>query len=344
MKAGGSDDRHSRNVRFPSQESQDSTITIEGDRDVVEKICSSIDAFVKKLDNQVTEAIEIPQSRHSKLIGRGGEVRRNLESQFDITLDIPRKDTPGPSASSVKLTGTRENIEKAKAHLLKLSTENEGETVRVPRRLHHAVSDGGQFFRRLRNEHNVTIDHAGQRPPAQAGGATLQIRNRVNANGSVSLPLITDDISSENNSDNLAHHSWEVADNTNDADEINENTTIPWVLHGSAESVNQARALLERTVADAARQTTIGYLILPDPRTYRFVVGQGGTQVNTIREKTGTRVTVPKSQAQGEAIEIRGEREGVEQAKEMILGVVRDASSNSQSRRGDGVSGGRRQG
>ena len=334
MKAGGSDDRQSRTVRFPSQESQDSAIVIEGDRDVVEKICSSIDAFVKKLDNQVTEAIEIPQSKHSKLIGRGGEVRRNLESEFDITLDIPRKDTPGPSGSSVKLSGTRENIEKAKTHLLRLIAENEGETIQVPRRLHHAASEGGQFFRRLRNEYNVTVDHAGQRPPAQSATAASQTRNRVNASGSASLPLITDDLYSENNSDNLDHHSWEIFVNANDDNKADENATIPWVMHGSVESVKQARALLERTVADAARQTTTGYLILPDPRTYRFVVGQGGTQVNTIREKTRTRVTVPKSQTQGEAIEIRGEREGVEQAKEMILGVVRDAGGNSQGRRG----------
>ena len=344
MKAGGSDDRQARNVKFPSQDSQDSVIIVEGDRDIVEKICSSIDAFVKKLDNQITEAIEIPQSKHPKLIGRGGEVRRNIESQFDITLDIPRKDTPGPSGSSVKLTGTHENVEKAKTHLLKLLAESEGEAIQVPRRLHHAVSDGGQFFRRLRNEYNVTIDHAGQRPPAQSAAATSKLRSRVNTNGSVSLPLITDDPSSENNSDNLTHHSWEIVDNMNHTDETSENATIPWVMHGSAESVKQARALLERTVVDAARQTNTGYLILPDPRTYRFVVGQGGKQVNAIREKTGTRVTVPKSQARGEAIEIRGDKEGVEQAKEMILEVVRDAVDNSQGRRGEGVRGGRRLG
>ena len=309
----------------------------------MERICSSIDAFVKKLDNRITEAMEIPQSKHPKLIGRGGEVRRDLESQFDIALDIPRKDTPGPSGLSVKISGTREDVEKAKTHILKLVGDNEGETVQVPQRLHHAVSDGGQFFRRLRNDYNVTVDHAGQKPPAQPT-ASSQTRNRVNASGSSSLPLITDDMSPGNDNNNLDHHSWELIDDTAAGENDGDNTMIPWVMHGSAESVKQARSLLERTLADASRQTTVGYLILPDPRTYRFVVGQGGAQVNAIREKTGTRVSVPKSQAQGEAIEIRGEREGVEQAKEMILGVVRDAGSNNSGGGGGGAGGGRGRG
>ena len=343
IQAGGSDDRQSRTVRFPSQESQGSQIIVEGDRDVVEKICSTIDAFVKKLDNRITEAMEIPPSKHSKLIGRGGEVRRDLESRFDVTLDIPRKDTPGPSGSSVKISGTSEDVDKAKTQILQLLGDSEGETVQVPRRFHHAISDGGQFFRRLRNEYNVTVDHAGQKPPQQQPMKATQTRNRINASGSSSLPLITDDMSSgDNDSNNLEHHSWELVDNSTAGGEIDgDEAVIPWVMHGSSDAVKEARSLLERTLAEAARQTTTGYLILPDPRTYRFVVGPGGAQVNAIREKTGTRVSVPKSQAQGEAIEIRGEKEGVERAKEMILDVVRDAGGNNGGSGGGGGGRGR---
>ena len=321
LAAGGSDERLSRIVRFPSQDSQESLIVVEGERDVVEKICSSIDAFVKKLENRIVEAVEVPQSRHVKLIGRGGEVRRNIESQFDVTLDIPRKDTQGPAGSSVRLLGTPEDVERAKEHILKLVAENEGETVDVPKRFHHAISDNGRFFRQLRSDYNVTVDHAGQRPPA-----TSQTHNRANGNiaSSSSLPLITDDTSS---SANLDHHSWEVIDTSIPADSNDEasNGTIPWVLHGSPDSTKSARAALDRALANASSQTTTGYLILPDPRTYRLVVGPKGTQVDAIRKKTGTRVNVPKDQSRREAIEIRGDREGVEGAKEMILEVVRGA-------------------
>lgn len=311
MEAGGSNDRRdlARTVRFPGQDSGDNTIRIEGSKTVVDKIVAAIEAFAGQRENSTTESIEVAPEKHRMLIGRGGEVRRALESQFNIGLDIPKLSQQGPARSQVKVSGQPADVEKAKAHILDLVKDQEGEAFQVPRKYHQAVSDNGQFFRRLRNDHRVTVDHAGHQPPKRSAAVP-----RPQLNGGASLPLITDD------QDSIDNHSWEVVDSGESAEEGD----IPWILHGSPESVAKARAMLEKAIEQAKSQQSqsIGYLVLPDPKTHRFIIGQGGSQINAIREETGCRITVPRDQSQGSAIEIVGSKDGVEQARDIILDVV----------------------
>ena len=315
MEAGGSDDRRdlARTVRFPGQDSEDNTIRVEGSQAIVDKIVAAIEAFAGQKENSTTESIEVAPEKHRMLIGRGGEVRRALESQFNVSLDIPKLSQQGPARSQVKVSGQPGDVEKAKTHILDLVKDREGEAFQVPRKYHQAISDNGQFFRRLRNDHKVTVDHAGHHPPKRSPAIP-----RPQLNGGASLPLITDDSSSIDN------HSWDVVDSEENAEEGD----IPWILRGSPESVAKARAMLEKAMEQAKSQQSqsVGYLVLPDPKTYRFIIGQGGSQINAIRKETGCRITVPRDQSQGSAIEIVGSKEGVEQARDIILDVVQSGS------------------
>jgi len=90
--------------------------------------------------------------------------------------------------------------------------------------------------------------------------------------------------------------------------------------------VAAARAKLDRALEEAAKQDTIGFLILPDPRTYRHVIGPGGSEINRIRKQTGTKIQVPRDQSKGEAIEISGTKAGVEEARDVILEIVQNAA------------------
>lgn len=315
LEAGGSDDRRdlARTVRFPGQESEDNTIRVEGSKAVVDKVVAAIEAFVSQKENSITKSIEVAPEKHRMLIGRGGEVRRALESEFNIGLEIPKLSQQGPARSHVKVSGQPADVEKAKMHILDLIKDQDGEAFQVPRKYHQAISDNGQFFRRLRNDHKVTVDHAGHQPPK--GSAATP---RTQANGGASLPLITDD------EDSINSRSWELVD----SGESTEEGDIPWILRGSPESVAKARAMLEKAIEQAKSQQSqaTGYLVLPDPKTYRFIIGQGGSQINAIRKETGCRITVPRDQSRGSAIEIVGSKQGVEQAKDIILDVVQTGS------------------
>jgi rRNA processing protein Krr1/Pno1 len=318
--AGGPDDRAqiSQIVRFPYKKSEESIIRIEGNETIVEKVVASIEAFVQQKENSTTDTIEISPEKHRRLIGRGGETRKAIESQFNVSLDIPRGDS---GKTGIKIAGLRSDVDKAKEHILSLVTDTNGETIPVPKHVHHQIADNGRFFRRLRNDVQVTVDHGGQQPPPRPKPAEL--RNRPNG---TNMPLITDE------GDSGDKFSWQVVHNE---PPTGDQENIPWNLSGDAANVAKARELVEAALASALKPSSTGYLILPDPKTYRFVVGPGGSHINAMRKKTGCQIQVPREVGKGEAIEITGPKDGVEQAKDLILEAVENGQNNGG--RADGL-------
>lgn len=262
---------------------------------------------------------------HRLLIGQSGETRKSLESEFKVGIDIPRSSQQGPGRSQVKIFGQPEDIERAKIRISELLKGQGGKTIQVPRSVHHIISNNGQLFRHLRKDLNVTVDHAGQHPPPKPVTAN---RSQFSSNGS--LPLIIDDQSLTKN------HMWEIIDNNRQGTEKGD---IPWILRGSVDDVAKAQSILENAITQAQEQepSFIGYLVLPDTRTYRFVIGQGGTQINSIRKQTGCKITVPRDHSKEEAIEISGTRAGVENAKDIILEVVKNAHHGGVNGSGSGA-------
>lgn len=319
VNAGGSDEKReiARAVQFPKAESDGNQIKVEGKADVVNNIIAAIQKIVSDRESQATESFEVPTEKHRSLIGREGKTKKDLEAKFKVSIDIPRQ---GSGQSAIKVTGLPADVEAAKSHILNLVKDQEGETVQVPRQVHHTIADNGQFFRRLRNDHKVTIDHAGHKiPPKPTAPAN------VRGNGA-NLPLQTDEPS------DIDAHIWNIVDNSESAID----GEIPWILRGPPDNVAKAKATLAAAIESALTNTTAGYLILPDPSTYRYVIGQGGSKVNQIRNATGCKITVPRDQAGGEAIEILGSAEGVEKAKDLVLKAVQDGINNNASGRSNG--------
>jgi rRNA processing protein Krr1/Pno1 len=310
--AGGPDDRSqfSRIVKFPSPDSGDTSVRVEGSKAVVENIVAAIKAFVEQKDNSTSDTVEVAPEKHRRLIGRDGETRKSIESQFSVSLDVPKKDS---GKTAVKISGLRADVDRAKEHILELVADQGGETIQVPKHVHHQISDNGRLFRRLRGDMKVTVDHGGQQPPPKPKPA---LRNRTNG---ANMPLITDEADSSDN------FSWEVVHNEPPA-EGQEN--IPWNLSGDADNVAKARAIVEAALSSALKPSSTGYLILPNPKTYRFVVGPNGSHINSMRKKTGCQIQVPNDRGKSEAIEITGPKEGVEQAKDLILEAVKNGQSN----------------
>ena len=275
-------------------------------------IITAIERFVSQRENQVAETVDVPVEKHRKLIGRGGEIRRNLEAQFGVSVDIPKN---GSGRTTVKVSGDGENVSKAKAHILEMVKESEGETVLVPLSVHYTLAQNGNVFRKLKNDYDVVVDHGGQKPPPrpQAGAP------RTRANGK-SPPLITDE-------PNTDAHRWDMVEPEATNGDVE---TIPWILVGqSPEKIASAKAHVETALEAASKPTATGYLILADPKSHRHVIGAGGRTINAIRKKTGCDIQVPKA-ANGtgeEAIVIVGDAAGCEEAKEMILDAVKEGES-----------------
>ena len=320
LDAGGSTDprERARLIRFPKVDSGDSIIRLEGDKDVVDKLMSSIQSFVELRQSQMADTVVIPPERHGLLIGRRGETRKGLESEFNVSILIPSTTVTGPERSAIRVSGLPANVEKAKARILATVKEQEGETIMVPRRLHHAIADtnNGNFFRNMNRNLHVSVDHAGQQRPPRPDIQPPLPSNAVKA----SMPLITDATIDTSALDPHEHHTWTVVNHVTATGD--DDPTIPWVLKGSdAEKLAEARRQLESAMA-AAEQSRTGFLVLPDPSMCRYVIGPAGSTVNKIRKDTGCKIDVPKQGDGTEAIEIKGTSEAIEQARQLILEAI----------------------
>ncbi|POS87182.1 hypothetical protein EPUL_002189 [Erysiphe pulchra] len=119
LKAGGSDDRRElrRTVQFPKSDSEENIIKIEGHLEVVDKIIAAMQTIVQDRESRVIDSIEVPIENHRSLIGHNGQIKRDLEQTFNVTLEIPRQ---GSGLTTIKINGLPPNVEKAKAHILDL--------------------------------------------------------------------------------------------------------------------------------------------------------------------------------------------------------------------------------
>ena len=71
-----------------------------------------------------------------------------------------------------------------------------------------------------------------------------------------------------------------------------------------------------------------GYLSIP-PEHHHLVIGKGGQRIGVVRVETGCTVEVPKRGDGNDIIVIRGSKEGVERAREMIVEAVKTGQHRS---------------
>ncbi|KAL6249693.1 hypothetical protein RBB50_003548 [Rhinocladiella similis] len=312
----GSKQRSSEHVRFPRKGDESSELTINGTADVVEKIVAAIEEFVNERENQVTETLDVPVTHHRDLIGPNGSIRKQIEDQFKVTLNVPRQ---GTGQTGVKITGRPENVANAKEHIQNKTTKAPAETIMVPRSLHHIVSKNGDLFRELSRD-GVRVEHNGHKPPPKLNRGS---RART-TNGD--MPLITDQPGE-------ASHSWDIVSNQSALN--GDDGEIPWVLVSqkpdAQDVVEKAKQKIQSSLDKAKEPQFTGYLILPDPRLHRHIIGRGGSTINSIRNQSGCDIQVPKHNTgkseEGEAITIVGKEDGVISARDLILEEIKRAQA-----------------
>ena len=89
------------------------------------------------------------------MIGPGGMVRRQLESEFSINLFVPHKDD---ASGKITITGLPENVEKAEKKILnEIIRENFDREINVPASIYEYVSERGAFIQKLRMDLFVNV-------------------------------------------------------------------------------------------------------------------------------------------------------------------------------------------
>ena len=175
-------------------------------------------------------------------------------------------------------------------------------TLQIPKRLHHRVSNDGRTKNQLRQRFQVYVSHDGVELPKAAANGDL---GRIDEEEET--------------------YSWHVIEDPEDSDE-----TIPWKLRGSNDAnLQKAKDFLENLVSSVQDQgNCTGYLGVP-PEHHYLVIGKGGQRIGIVREETGCTVDVPKRGDGNDTIVIRGNREGVERARDLIIEAVEEGKHRS---------------
>ncbi|ODQ64417.1 hypothetical protein NADFUDRAFT_83891 [Nadsonia fulvescens var. elongata DSM 6958] len=285
-------------LQIPNSGSKNKTVVVQGNKKVVAKILKIVTGMVLELENQVTEFIEVPQTKFRSIIGPGGSTRMELEKEFSVQIFVPRSGSD--KEKRVKISGASEKVQLAKAKIEEITKDKWTVSMDTPRSLFKLISDRGNLERKIRYELNVETDHGSGRLPSD-------LKTKVPAEA-VPDVLITDETP--------VTSKWTVVEESLSVDD---EATIPWRFIGDAENCEKAKKIVEDALNLVKGYDTIGFLWLSDKRGFRRVVGAGGSRASEVRAKSGCDLVVPKDAKPNDVIIVRGTKAGVEKAHKLIL-------------------------
>ncbi|CCK73542.1 Scp160p NDAI_0G05590 [Naumovozyma dairenensis CBS 421] len=327
-KAGGEDIRN-KSIDIPNANAESNVITIQGPKSFVESVKRQINKIVEDGENSITKELEIPNERQGALVGPGGMVRRQLETEFNIIMNVPNKNETGP----VTLTGLPDNIAKAEKKIMtEIIRDNFDREIQVPAALQEFVSERGAFTQKLRLEEFVHVRH---------GNATRRA-NRLNRHNLV-IPVekvrpteeekkqqfkVTIEEVGEPRIDGeegeipwrLTYEPIDFSEILTEDNELKADTPVKIDEAKKAETLDRVVKQIEDRIAKAATSTFVGYVWCADPRKFNKLVGPGGSNIKKIRDEADVVIDVPKrSDKVKDIVYVRGSKEGVEKAQELII-------------------------
>ncbi|KAA8917736.1 hypothetical protein TRICI_000108 [Trichomonascus ciferrii] len=306
LKSDEHQDFNPRMINIPKAGTNDPIIKVTGNKKVVNRIVKAIKEIVSEKERQVEETVNVPTDKHRSLIGPGGIIKRELEEEHNVSIQIPRQ---GSGDDKVIVSGMPEDVEKAKEKIAALTANPYKAEIAVPKLLHADLADRGTFIRKLKNDFDVRVEHGRVNLPKPA-----DIKIPEEAIGSV---LITDD-----EKDTASKWKWTVVKDEAIGHPQSE-ATIPWKLRGEDDACQRAKALIESTLDQVSKHNSTGYMWLADPTRYRLLIGPGGSRINKIRSESGCTIAVPKAGANSnEVVTLRGNDEQLEKARQMILASI----------------------
>jgi hypothetical protein len=283
-------------------------VRLRGEPALVKKLQAEIERVVGELRDRVVFGVEVPAGQHGALIGRAGRNLLDFQGKHNVQVQYPgshsyhsvgapeNADELAQCASEnlVKISGPRANVLKAiedmKTIAKPAAPEAITDTIIVPLKYHHAVSQQGNFFRTLRGSYNVTVDQsampAKSAVPVRPANANGNGNGDSNGNGSAARIDDIDDAPTP-----AAEAQWEVAENYADA----EDGESVWTLKGrDAGALAKAKQAVEDAVQKASAMSHVGFLTLPDRTSFPRIVGSKGANIVRLHAETGADITVSR--------------------------------------------------
>merc|ERR1719420_779570 len=155
------------NIRVPAQDANSDVILISGVPTNVDAAKLGLAEKVKELEAEkevkiqksFEVTVEVNPEYHPKIIGRGGEVIKKLREDYDVQIQLPKKEAP--NSEVITITGFEADAEAAKDAILKIVGQYESmvqEEVSIDPRTHSMIiGKRGRSIRKIMDDFKVDI-------------------------------------------------------------------------------------------------------------------------------------------------------------------------------------------
>ncbi|MEQ2174934.1 hypothetical protein GOODEAATRI_012829 [Goodea atripinnis] len=302
------------------------SIMVSGKLDAVMKARKEI---VSRLQTQASATVAIPKEHHRFVIGKNGEKLQELELKTATKIQIPR---PDDLSNQIKISGTKEGLEKAKHEILLISAEQDKravERVNIDKVYHPFITGAyNKLVGEMMQETSARINV----PPPSVNKTEIVITGEKEqvALAVAMIKKIYEE--KKKNTTTIAvevkksQHKYVVGPKGNTLQEIldrtgvsveippSDNSSETVILRGEPDRLGQA---LTEVYAKVSRMDYAEITV--DPKFHRHLIGKGGVNINRIKELHKVTVRIPPDNEKSNLIRIEGDPQGVQEAKKELL-------------------------
>ncbi|XP_054655819.1 vigilin isoform X2 [Dunckerocampus dactyliophorus] len=321
--------RTGAHIELSLAKDQGLSIMVTGKLDSVMKARKEI---VARLQTQASATVGIPKEHHRFVIGKNGEKLQELELKTATKIAIPRPDDP---SANIRVTGTKEGIEKARHEILLISAEQDKRAV-------ERLSLEKVFHPFIAGPHNRLVQELSQEtgarisvPPPSLPKDEIVITGEKEA---VALALsriraIYDDKKRKTTTISVevkkSQHKYIIGPKGNTLQEILEATGVSVemplldsgsetiILRGEPDKLGPAL-----TQVYAKAKSVIVVEVMAPAWLHRFIIGKKGQNIGRITQQL-PRVHIEFTDGE-ERISLEGPTEEVEQAQAHIQEIIQD--------------------
>uniref|UniRef100_A0A8C9SZF8 Vigilin n=1 Tax=Scleropages formosus TaxID=113540 RepID=A0A8C9SZF8_SCLFO len=321
--------RTGAHIELSLAKDQGLSIMVTGKLDSVMKARKEI---VARLQTQASATVAIPKEHHRFVIGKNGEKLQELELKTATKIAIPRPEDP---SANIRITGTKEGIEKARHEILLISAEQDKravERISLEKAFHPFVAGA---YNRLVQEMSQETGARISIPPPSLAKDEIVITGEKEA---VALAIArirsvyeekkrkTTTISVEVKK---SQHKYIVGPKGNTLQEIMESTGVSVemppldsdsetiILRGEPDKLGSA---LTQVYAKAKSVTVVE--VMAPAWLHRFIIGKKGQNIGRITQQL-PKVHIEFTDGE-EKISLEGPTEEVEQAQAQIQEIIKD--------------------
>lgn len=321
--------RTGAHIELSLAKDQGLSIMVTGKLDSVMKARKEI---VARLQTQASATVAIPKEHHRFVIGKNGEKLQELELKTATKIAIPRPDDP---SANIRITGTKEGIEKARHEILLISAEQDKRAVeRLPlEKAFHPFIAGAhnRLVQELSQETGARISV----PPPSLPKDEIVITGEKEA---VALALsriraIYEDKKRKTTTISVevkkSQHKYIIGPKGNTLQEILEATGVSVemppldsasetiILRGEPDKLGPAL-----TQVYAKAKSVMVVEVTAPAWLHRFIIGKKGQNIGRITQQL-PRVHIEFTDGE-ERISLEGPTEEVEQAQAQIQEIIKD--------------------